>query len=113
MSTEHILEPQSYLDGESVEPVATPDADGEALDEGSFGQFEVELLSQADRRRRATDAEWDGGRAVLWEEGDDFCVRAVVVGDGAELAEALDGWADATGAELDRDGDEVTFTVCG
>lgn len=111
LTSEAVLEPDSYLEGEGREEVATPAAEGETVEEGVGGQFLLELLVNG---RLGGDGvpEWVGDQYVVWEDGVETCVRIAYVGDLAELEDALSDWVERTGGTVDRVGDTVTVTGC-
>jgi hypothetical protein len=120
-TSEQVLDPDAYLAGEGAAPVPAPTADGEVVDQGSFGQLTLELTldSVLDRRtaREAADG-WGGDAYVAWYEGDRTCVRAAFRMDStahlAELADAWDDWSDEHGdATVVTDDRTVTVTACG
>lgn len=100
-STEHVLEPESYLKGDDPKPVPTPSADGKAFDDGEIGQLFLALMLRneidADDAREAADG-WGGDHYVAWKDGDRTCVRMDFVmdtpADTAQLTAALADWAD-------------------
>lgn len=111
LTSEAVLEPETYLSDEGREPVPTPEADGEITDEGVGGQFLLELLVNG-----ALDGdgvpEWVGDQYVVWEDGDETCIRIAYIGDLDDLEEALSPWGDRTGGTVDRSGDTVRATAC-
>jgi hypothetical protein len=121
VSTEQILHPELFLDGEAVDPVDVPAADGEVLEQGAYGEWVLLLtlaqeISVADAQRAAMG--WGGDAYVAWAEGDRTCLRATFVMDTPrdldELADAWQRWADAHGdATVDVNDDSVTVTPCG
>ena len=120
-TSEQVLDPDAYLAGEGASPVPAPTADGEVVDEGSFGQLTLELTlaSVLDRRtaREAADG-WGGDAYVAWFEDDRTCVRTAFRMDSAadldELADAWDDWSDEHGdATVVTDDRTVTVTACG
>ena len=120
-TSEQVSDPDAYLEGEGATPVPAPPADGEVVDQGSFGQLTLELTlgSALDRRTAREAAEgWGGDAYVAWFEDDRTCVRAAFRMDGAadlaELTDAWEAWADEHGdARVAADDRSVTVTACG
>lgn len=133
-TSEHLLQPSTYVDGEAAVPVEAPVADGGApvVDEGVLGALGLaEILGVGPFTLPGVGggdvdesiAGWGGDRYVAWDDpAGGTCLRAVVVGDTEgdtrELAAALAEWADDApfGIEVVVDGGEpgtpVTFTAC-
>lgn len=117
-TTEAIQEVDTWLtEGPTAPTVPVPEADGAVEGDGVLGQFLVDQLTAparvgTDGQLDGTVPEWDGDRYVLWADGDQWCVRAAVLGDVDALAEQLGPWADQVGAELDPAGDELVVTSC-
>jgi hypothetical protein len=111
LTTEAVLEPEAYLSDEGGEPVPTPPADGEIVDEGIGGQFLLELLVNGTLGADGVP-EWVGDQYVTWEDGAQTCIRIAYVGDLDDLEDALAPWADRTGGAVERSGDTVTATGC-
>jgi hypothetical protein len=121
-TSEQVLRPDKYLDREPAIEVAVPEADGEPLDDGTYGQLLLALQLTlggvpADEAGAAIDG-WGGDHYVTWADGDRTCIRTRFVtdqdGDVAELAAALETWAaDRPDAVVDVADDGVTFTSCG
>lgn len=117
-TSEQLLHPQTFLDGQPVRTPPNPTADGEKIDEGVLGELGLLLVLQAsgqDGRRAA--AGWGGDRYVAWKKGDQTCVRIAVEmdtpQDDAELREALDDLAGSRkGVEVTGRG-PFTVTSCG
>ena len=110
-TSEAVLEPETYLEGEGAESVPPPAADGEVLEEGVGGQFLLELLVNGSLESGGVP-EWVGDRYVVWEDGGQTCVRIGYVGDLDELEDALASWEDRTGGRIERVDDTVTVTGC-
>jgi hypothetical protein len=132
-TSEHVLQPDRYLDGDGPVAVATPTADGDAVDEGVIGALGLAIvlgvsplgLPGFGDPDPAVDG-WGGDRYVAWDDldGRGTCLRAAIVGDTpedtAELADALREWADdaptTTGVDATveggADGTPVTLTSC-
>lgn len=120
-TTEHILHPETYLDGEPGRSVAPPPAENEVFDQGVLGEFGLYLVLAAElppARSALAARGWGGDWYVAWDEGRDACVRGAVTMDDArdrdELRDALDDWAAAHGdADVTVIGGRITFTACG
>ncbi len=121
LTSEQVIYPFRYLDGEDAIEVPAPEADGEVIDEGAFGHLVLflmlaESMSPDDSRDAATG--WGGDWYVAWNRGDETCVRVDFASDSSrdreELDEALDVWADdQSDAEVERNGDLTRLTSCG
>lgn len=110
-TSEQVLHPERYLDGEATLPVATPPADGVVIDDGMFGEFSlVLLLSGVIGSRPANESAdgWGGDQYVAWDTGTGAtCVRADFAmdtdADRRELVEGLRQWAGSQpGASVDE-----------
>jgi hypothetical protein len=120
-TSEQVSEPDAYLAGEGAAPVPPPPADGEIVDQGSFGQLTLTLTlaSAVDRQtaREAADG-WGGDAYVAWDEEDRTCVRTAfrmdTPADLDELADAWEAWSEEHGdATVVSDDTTVTVTACG
>ena len=119
-TSEQVLDPSLFLAGEAAVPVTAPAADGEVVDQGSFGQFYLlALVSGAVDSATAREAAigWGGDAYVSWRDGDRSCARIAFAGDSpadaAEIADALSEWASAQpDASVDDGGDAVVLTSC-
>lgn len=117
-SSEHVLDPSSYLRGDEPRQVAVPAADGPAFDDGEIGELFLALMLDAELGSRdalaAADG-WGGDRYVAWTDGDRTCVRMDFVmdtdDDAAELVEALDRWAGARSGRATASG--TSLRTCG
>lgn len=94
-TTEQLLHPERFLAGETVDEVATPEADGEEIDQGVVGELVLLLVLNSSGVNGEVAAEgWGGDRYIAWREGDDTCVRINIAMDSpqddAELRQALD-----------------------
>ncbi|MGI9607576.1 MAG: hypothetical protein ACR2P0_15720 [Acidimicrobiales bacterium] len=108
-TSELLLEPDAYLDGQEPDPdVPAPPADGAVFEEGLWGRAGWEavlgdVISSTDSQRAAEG--WGGDRFVAWRDGDRACVRIDVYGDTPtdldEFADAVESWA--------REGDRQVF----
>lgn len=120
-TTEQILHPETYLDGEPGRSVAPPPEEGDVFDQGVLGEFGLYLVLAAElppARSALAARGWGGDWYVAWDEGRDACVRGAVTMDNArdrdELRDALDDWAAAHGdADVTLTGGRITFTACG
>ena len=123
ISSEHILEPRTFLDREPPHIVEAPAADGEIVDEGTLGQIMLQLLLEQVGifGAQAEDAAsgWGGDRYVTWNTGDRrSCIRVNVTMDSnqdlLELTNALQSWTRAHGsASLAVVADRLTLDACG
>jgi hypothetical protein len=116
-TSEQILEPEDWPERDPIVDVDQPEADGEVLESGVLGQAFWDLLVNGLFSGDDELPEWDGDHAVLWQDGDDYCLRAALAGDVEGYEEALADWAEALDAELTVDGegeDELlVVTTCG
>jgi hypothetical protein len=118
-TTEQLIVPSAFLNGEGARTIAAPPADGEMVDQGVLGQLNLTLmLSQAVDQDMADEAGagWGGDHYVAWRNGEQTCVRATItmdgLEDGLELTEALASWASRfQGGRVEGDG-PVTVTRC-
>ena len=99
-STEQVLSPRRYLQGDDPRPVPVPRADGPPFDDGEIGEaFLVLMLRRELDREGAREAArgWGGDHYVAWKAGGRTCVRMDFVmdtgEDSQELALALQAWA--------------------
>ena len=121
-TSEQVLHPETYLDGEAAVEVEHPEADGEVVWDGVLGELFVELVLDQEVPDQAEDAAqgWGGDWAVSWLDGERSCMRAVMVGDTAddsdELFTAWTAWAasvDRTAEAVQAEaGGPVTVTSC-
>lgn len=120
VTSEQVIEPDRYLDREGPLPVAAPPADGDVLDEGTFGQLTlaVTLGDVVDREtaRQAADG-WGGDAYTAWADGERTCVRITFAMDTPEdLAELVDAWrtwaTERPGATVGAGEADVTVTTC-
>jgi hypothetical protein len=117
-TSEQLLHPEVFLDGEAVQTLPTPKADGEEIDQGVMGELVLLLVLNTtgiDGRRAATG--WGGDRYIAWKDGKDTCVRVDIAmdtpQDDAELHQALDRLVDARkGATVTGQG-PFELTSCG
>ncbi|HEX2039130.1 MAG TPA: DUF6782 family putative metallopeptidase [Acidimicrobiales bacterium] len=119
-TSEQILHPAAYLQGDGLAVVAEPAAGGEVFDRGVVGEFGLYLileaaLDQQDLQRAIIG--WDGDRYVSWEAGGRLCFRATVrmesERDARELRDGLRAWANEVGGvTVAFDTNPVEFTSC-
>ena len=112
-TSEQILEPEEWPERDPVVEVDEPEADGEVVESGSLGQAFWDLLVNGVFGGDDELPEWDGDNAVLWQDGDEYCVRAALAGDAEGYVDALDDWAEAVDAEVDVEDDLLVVTTCG
>lgn len=121
LTTEQILHPDAFLDGEPIVEVAPPQPDGEELERGTYGEWVLLLtLSREvsiDEARTAADG-WGGDAYVAWADGDRTCVRTTFAGDTRrdldEMTAAWQDWAEGHGdADVTTGDGTVTVTACG
>ena len=122
-TSEQLLHPQRFLEGEPPIPVPAPEADGEVVDAGVLGELGLALvLAGGDPVPGLTSAGaegWAGDAYVTWRGEGETCTRATVAtdtpADAAELRSALDALAEEPGdgqrVEVVGSG-PVTFTSC-
>lgn len=119
-TSEQVLDPKKYLAAEGAVAVDTPPADGPVLDQGMFGDLMLRLLMGSalgsGRVQRAAEG-WAGDRYVVWQQGEDYCLRVDIATDtekdGTELDNALaDTAAALPNAQVEQAGDRVRFTTC-
>ena len=117
-SSEQVLDPRRYLDGDDPRPVAVPAAGGPAFDDGEIGELFLALMLDAElsaRQAQAAARGWGGDRYVAWTDGERTCVRMEFVmdteDDTADLAEALARWADERGGRAAATG--TSLRTCG
>ncbi|CAN5684192.1 hypothetical protein BH20ACT2_BH20ACT2_22760 [soil metagenome] len=123
-TSEHVLDPSSYLAGEApvAVPAPTADPEGEVYEEGTFGQLGLDVLLGSGSGD-ATEG-WGGDAYVAWRTPAEDCVRVNVVTDKEDdfdaLVDAVQDWAEdaeAAVAVLDDvsglDRRMLTFARCG
>ena len=121
-TSEQVIHPSAFDDGETALPVEPPPADGEIFDEGIFGEYMLIItLTDILGSDRAFDAGegWGGDWFVAWTTPEDEapCVRVDLTGDDAgetdEIEVGLLEWAEESGATVERPTDDlVRFTMC-
>ncbi|HWH36111.1 MAG TPA: hypothetical protein VNT56_12435 [Acidimicrobiales bacterium] len=120
-TSEQILDPGIYLRGEQPVAVPPPPAGGAVINEGSFGEWAVDLTLRRhlDSITAGTASDgWGGDSYVAWDEGERTCVRLAFAMDTPADLGQLDGawrqWARAHGdATVETTTDLVTVTACG
>jgi hypothetical protein len=125
-TSEQVMHPERYLAGEPVIQVDPPEAGGEVIDEGAFGELMIELLltSELGARDARTVADgWGGDWYVAWTEGGETCLRADFVADTAtdltEMEQGFQAWAESTTVDasveaVTVDGEDgLRVTSCG
>lgn len=112
-TSEQILEPEDWRQRDPGVEVDVPEADGDPIDDSGLGQafFEI-LVGGGFGPAEDPVPEWDGDNSVLWEDGDEFCVRFAVAGDAEGYEEALTPWAERVDAELAVEDDLLVATSC-
>lgn len=100
-TTEQIMYPERYLDGDDAEPVTIQGRPGGGWKKAArydFGAFDLdELLQPLGAGTASTAAEgWGGGAIRSWHRGDDTAVAAMLVfdtaDDAAQACDALPDW---------------------
>jgi hypothetical protein len=125
-TSEALLDPSTYLEGQTALPVPPPVADGVEIDRHVLGALGLgQVIGETGivfggGTGEAVDG-WGGDQYVAWVQGDQVCLRANIVGDTpedtAEIAEALEDFAAAppfrVTATVDATPELVSFTSCG
>ena len=86
-TSEQVIDTEKLFAGEGAVAVAAPPADGAVLDEGMFGELVLRLvLEQVLGQGRVTRAAtgWGGDHYVVWQQGDDYCLRVDFATDTAD-----------------------------
>lgn len=120
-TSEQVIHPDKYLEGEQAVPVATPPADGAVVEEGTLGEMVLEMvlstvLDPIEARRAAEG--WGGDRYVTWVTADRrTCMRYDIVMDTKpdldELVDAVDVWAAGRrGVKVEHSTASVRVTAC-
>lgn len=120
MSTEHILHPQRYLDGDDPVEVDPPEVVGTTISQGVLGEFILEqMLAQVLPTRTAEQAAdgWGGDWYVTYSRADRICTRIGLVVDSGrdveQLNDALQTWVDANpGTRFTLDEGEFQIDSC-
>lgn len=121
LTSEQVIDPFRYLDGEEAIEVEPPEAEGEVIDEGAFGQLVLVLMlanSLSPEESRDAASGWGGDWYVAWSDGDETCVRVDFAsdssGDREQLSDALSAWAgDQSDADVEPNGELTRLTSCG
>jgi len=99
-TSEAVVNPSVFLDGEEVLDLALPPADGEVFEQGTWGQagFAAMLTEIYDRSEAFEITQgWGADRFVAWRDGEITCVRIHVNADSPDAldqyAQALEEWA--------------------
>jgi hypothetical protein len=120
-TSEQVIDPDKFLNGEGAVPVPFPTADGTVSNKGVLGAYMLEELLLGSMRTNEVDnaiAGWGGDSYVTWADPrGKRCLRDAFVGDTpndtAQLAQALSEWAPDAGAVVNATpGQPGTFTVC-
>jgi hypothetical protein len=120
-TSEQVIDPDRFLDGEGAVPVPAPAADGTVQDKGALGAFMFEEILLGSGRTSDVDEAvtgWGGDTYVTWMDASGkTCLRDSFVGDTPddtqELAAALSQWAPDVKATVTAPaGQPGTFTVC-
>jgi len=119
-TTEQILFPERFLDGEGALRVPAPAADGKVVDEGSLGELGLFLVADATVSHQAAgraSTGWGGDAYRAWRDGDRTCIRANIQmdtpGDTADLVSALQAWAAKHPGATVTGSDPIQITNCG
>jgi hypothetical protein len=120
-TSEQVIDPTKFLDGEGALPVAPPAADGTVSNKGVLGAFMFEEILLGSLRTSDIDeaiAGWGGDSYVTWVDASGkTCLRDSFVGDTPDdtqqLAQALNQWAPDVNATVTAPaGQPGTVTVC-
>jgi hypothetical protein len=125
-TSEALLFPETFIDGQASAPVPSPTADGPEIDRHVLGAIGLaQVLGEmtfvlGGVGELSDDVEgWGGDQYVAWTDGDRACVRVNIVGDTPEdteeIGDALAGWAAAPPPSVEAEveqGDVVTLTSC-
>jgi hypothetical protein len=120
ISSEQVLHPDRFLEGDEPLEVETPPADGDEEHSGVLGEFllQMALADELPASVARTAAEgWGGDAYVVWREGDERCLRVDIEADTdddlQELEQALVEWAgEQPDAEVEVVGERVRLTSC-
>jgi hypothetical protein len=119
-TSEQVIDPAAYEDGEGATEVAVPAVPGQVVDRGMAGQFLIQVvLADALGEDRARDAAsgWGGDSVVVWRDGQRPCATLAAVGDDpretAELRDAFEDWAAGGGPAGGVSGSDVTVAPNG
>lgn len=120
-TSEQVIDVDKLFAGEPAVRVDAPPADGPVIDQGMFGELMLRLLlgqSLGQGRVQRAASGWGGDHYVVWQQGDDYCLRVDVAADTAddlkELKNALGDAAEArSNAQVDTSQpDRVRYTSC-
>jgi hypothetical protein len=123
-TTAQLLQPQRFLNGIGPIPVPAPTADGGVVDKGVLGELGLVLilekplaagkLSPGDALEAARG--WGGDQYVVWDQGQQSCIRARIVADGAgagaSLLKSMQAYAAVRPGSTLEGTSPVTVTSC-
>src|SRR3954453_22838623 len=122
VSSEQLIDFDSYFTHDTPKHVATPAADGVRVDHSDLGYIGLLLMFQKkldQATAHAAVAGWGGDQYVTWRAGDHrWCLRDTVVTDygfaSQQLERALRQWVDRSNgrARLESTGARTTFVSC-
>jgi hypothetical protein len=124
VSSEQLLNPRKYLDGDKPKHVATPKADKRRLEHGDLGVIGLLLMLQhgglTSTQSLFTVDGWGGDQFASWQDGKRrWCLRDTVVMDNAGYMEGfrngLAQWIAKRGgkAKIEHSGaNKTTFLTC-
>jgi hypothetical protein len=122
LTSEQVLHPDRYLDGEGAVPIPPPPAEGEIIDQGTFGElmFGILVTNGTGLGDPSAVDGWGGDQYVAWSRPDgSACVRVDALADtGGDLVELEGALRDAArflpSMTVERPTPElVRFTSCG
>jgi len=119
-TTEQILYPERFLNGEGALRVPAPAADAKVVDEGSLGELGLFLVADATvdhpTAARASTG-WGGDTYRAWKDGNRTCIRANIQmdtpADTAQLIDTLRVWAAKHPGATVTGGDPIQINNCG
>ncbi len=120
-TSEQVIDPEKFLDGQGAVPVPFPTADGTVSNKGVLGAFMFEEVLLGAKQTSDVDtviSGWGGDAYVTWHDpSGKTCLRDTFVGDTpndtSQLAQALSEWAPDAGAVVNATpGQPGTLTVC-
>jgi hypothetical protein len=117
-TSEQVITPSKYFAGEGAAKVAPPPADGPVETDGAVGELVTDLLLRSaisqDAAARAV-AGWGGDWSVLYQSGNQRCMRIDYVGDTPndlqQLGQAFQQWASAGSGRVVQTPDPSTVRV--